>query len=123
VTDPAPDVHKIVLTPYDTGRDVAVGSVRTTADCGHDCWIAPSSRRVVADPAINTETLCVRCIDVPTMLTALAAQGGPLAVAGTRAELDRHLGVAETDQMFARYRIREHDPATGTDDAERGRQA
>lgn len=103
-----PVSHKIILTPITGGH--TDDSARTIADCGHPCWIAPTSLAAVNNPLLHTETVCSRCVDPAALSAALVAQGGPLALRGVRGELNRKLGVAQTDQLFAEYRIREHDP-------------
>lgn len=102
------DVHKIVLTPADLTAHTAATVV--TADCGHQAWIAPSSKAVVDNPLIRTATVCIRCVDLDELRAGLTAQGGLLALPGTRAAVSAVLGVAETDQIWSRYRVREYDP-------------
>lgn len=96
---------KIVCSPEDHAH--TSDSVLMTADCGHSVWIAPTNRRNVENPFMKTQTLCLRCVvhdpDLPSLL-----KDGIYTFPGVRDELNAELGVAETDQLFARLRVREY---------------
>lgn len=102
------DVHKFVLVPLDSAH--TADSTQITADCGHECWIAPNTREVVENRLIRTATVCDRCIDPEEMRAALLAQGGVFALPGTRENVASVLGADAADRFWARFGIREHTP-------------
>ena len=87
----------LVLRRYKPGSTVGVvrGSTRTTADCGHECWIAPTGAVFIA----ANESLLTICFDcVPE------GELDVRAVPGSRDELAKHVGTAAADQVLAAAR-------------------
>lgn len=102
------DAHLIILTPLDGGH--TPDATQVTADCGHECWMAATTRRWVVNPFVVTETVCMLCVDPVEVSAAIAAQGGLLAFPGVRDELARHFGIAEADEVFRQLQVRERIP-------------
>lgn len=102
------DIHKFVLAPLD--RAHTEDSTPITADCGHECWIAPNTREVVENRLIRTATVCDRCVDVGELAAAFLAQNGLLALPGTRENVAEVIGAEATDRFWDRFRVHEHTP-------------
>lgn len=97
--------HKIVLSPL--GAAHTADSVQITADCGHEAWIAPTSHQAVRNPFMQTETVCLRCLDPEDAHKMIGPHGGLRALPGIRDELNAAIGVSETDQLWARFNVQE----------------
>lgn len=87
----------IVLRPYafgDTQDAVVYGATRIAADCGHEAWIAPSSRDLVREQGLLM--ICTGCMP-----------GGPVDVRTTSRmhdELAAHMGDALSEVMLSTAR-------------------
>ena len=108
------DVVRLVLVPEDQSH--TADSVLIDASCGHRAWISNNARAQVEEmDGYTVETVCVPCLianeeALRGFVEQLEALGGFTALPGTREDLNKELGVAETDQAWTRLGARELTP-------------
>lgn len=99
--------HVILLSPTSMGSPVGE-SVKVMAECGHECWIAPSGLALTLDPGTPTETRCLNCVPRETLRKMIAGVHGQVrAIPGAKEEIDDYLGKGAADAMYRRYNVKE----------------
>lgn len=92
----------------------AEDAVPIRSECGHQCWIGPTSMSAVLHPLMKTQTICVPCaIADPEKRESLfkdLREEGMSVLPGTREELTRSLGKQVADDLYQRFRMRERLP-------------
>ena len=104
---------KVLLMPVDDANpDFIVSSaIKIQADCGHECWIAETSRSQIAlaqSEGQIVETECVPCSGMSTKELIEEANAGEIKAApGAHQEINDHVGFNLVDLMSERLRIQE----------------
>lgn len=73
------------------------GTVRDTASCGHEVWVAPSTYAMLQEPDTSME--CIPCALEKPEVQELLKNGGIELHRAQRVELNESIGVAATDQI------------------------
>lgn len=82
-------------------------AVLIDADCGHKCWISPSAKKMADDPKVSTVLKCMPCaLAEPGVLDKIRDEGF-VSSPDAREELNKALGTAVTDQLWAQLNIKE----------------
>lgn len=87
----------------------AVGSVEITADCGHLCWISPSTQVVIDRLTIPHETLCSNCMFDNDGLIESILDTGLSITPDQRESLREEIGLEDAEQLIKQLRITERD--------------
>lgn len=109
MTDEATNM-KVLLMPVDISIPdfVVPGSVKVTADCGHECWMARTSRAQIEAFDGNVETVCVPCTGMTDKELRDQANAGEIKAApGAHQEINDHAGFNIVDLMSEHLRIQE----------------
>lgn len=89
------------------------GSTRYMADCGHECWMSPTSMVAILDPDVRLKTRCMRCVD-PEALTESIRKYGMLGLPGSKDSVRQEAGDDPMTNLVINM-IREHYPTTDPD--------
>lgn len=91
----------------------AEDAVPIRSECGHRCWIGPTSMTAVLHPLMKTKTVCLPCAFAdPEMRESLRKdlREGMSVLPGTREELTRSLGKQVADDLYQQFRMQEKLP-------------
>jgi hypothetical protein len=91
----------LVLTPVSWGDAGIEGAVTIRADCGHQCWIAPSGMALMLAGQLAA-TECSVCAVENGLAQAVSIEPVP----GARDELAAALGNVEADRIIAAMKTR-----------------
>jgi hypothetical protein len=106
------DKMKILVMPVDQAIPdyVVPGSVKITADCGHECWIARTSLAQKEAYGGEVVTECVPCSGMTAKELRDQTNAGEIKAApGAIDEINDHAGFNIVDLMRNRIRIQEID--------------
>ena len=86
-------------------------STKITADCGHLCWIARSTREAIKDHDGPVITECTECCGMDQKELIDKTNAGEIKAApGGIDEINNHVGFNLTNLMEEYLRLREHKP-------------
>lgn len=102
------EVYKLIVTPVGFPDAGIPGAQVITASCGHQASVAPSGLALIN--AGKVIPVCIICVfSDPEMAASFQesfAEHGLGEVPGQRAEVNKVLGVAQTDQVWAQFNVK-----------------